>query len=123
MAEVGGTKQQDERRLAELGYKQELDRGWTRFTNFAISFSIISVLAGCFTTFYVGWNNGGPIGISMGWPGIAVIILALAGSMFQLPSAFPPAGGPCWWGPKLGGAGGGWVSGWVYGLRRVGVGA
>ena len=44
----------DEQRLAELGYKQELDRGWTRFTNFAISFSIISVLAGCFTTFYVG---------------------------------------------------------------------
>ena len=35
----------DEQRLAELGYEQELERGWTRFTNFAISFSIISVLA------------------------------------------------------------------------------
>ena len=44
----------DEQRLAELGYEQELERGWTRFTNFAISFSIISVLAGCFTLFYVG---------------------------------------------------------------------
>ena len=39
----------DERKLAELGYKQELTRGWSRFSNFAISFSIISVLAGCFT--------------------------------------------------------------------------
>ena len=48
------TVDRDAERLAELGYKQELDRGWTRFTNFAISFSIISVLAGCFTLFYVG---------------------------------------------------------------------
>ena len=39
----------DEQRLAELGYKQELNRGWSGFSNFAISFSIISVLAGCFT--------------------------------------------------------------------------
>ena len=58
----------DEKRLAELGYRQDLERGWTRFTNFAISFSIISVLAGCFTTFYVAWNNGGPVAISIGWP-------------------------------------------------------
>jgi hypothetical protein len=41
----------DEQRLAELGYKQELERGWSRFSNFAISFTIISVLAGCFTTY------------------------------------------------------------------------
>ena len=41
----------DERLLAELGYKQELNRAWSGFSNFAISFSIISVLAGCFTTY------------------------------------------------------------------------
>jgi hypothetical protein len=39
---------EDERRLAELGYKQELHRSWSGFSNFAISFSIISILAGCF---------------------------------------------------------------------------
>ena len=33
----------DERLLAELGYKQELNRSWSSFSNFAISFSIISV--------------------------------------------------------------------------------
>jgi len=49
-------------RLAELGYKQELNRNWSGFSNFAISFSIISILAGCFTTFGQAWNNGGPIG-------------------------------------------------------------
>ena len=58
----------DEQRLAELGYKQELNRTWSGFSNFAISFSIISILAGCFTTFAVGWNNGGPMAIAIGWP-------------------------------------------------------
>ena len=56
----------DERQLAELGYKQELNRSWSAFSNFAISFSIISILAGCFTTFAQAWNNGGPIAISIG---------------------------------------------------------
>ncbi|GAB3884034.1 hypothetical protein GCM10027612_17130 [Microbispora bryophytorum subsp. camponoti] len=54
----------DAKRLAELGYKQELARTWSGFSNFAISFSIISILAGCFTTFSQAWNNGGPLAIS-----------------------------------------------------------
>ena len=58
---------EDERLLAELGYKQELNRSWSGFSNFAISFSIISILAGCFTTFGVGWNNGGPAAIAWGF--------------------------------------------------------
>ena len=111
----------DEQRLAELGYKQELDRGWTRFTNFAISFSIISVLAGCFTVFYVGWNNGGPIVISIGWPVIAVIILAVAVSMSELASAFPTAGGPYWWAHRLGGAGWSWFTGWFNVIGLIGI--
>ena len=40
-----GQQEADERRLAELGYKQELDRSWSGFQNFAISFTIISILA------------------------------------------------------------------------------
>ena len=49
---------EDVRRLHELGYKQELARAWSGFTNFAISFTIISVLAGTFTTFAFAWQNG-----------------------------------------------------------------
>ena len=41
----------DETTLAQLGYKQTLQRGWSSFSNFAISFTIISVFAGCFTTY------------------------------------------------------------------------
>src|SRR5215211_2535497 len=112
---------EDEKRLAELGYKQELPRGWTRFTNFAISFSIISVLAGCFTLFYVGWNNGGPIVISLGWPIIALIILTVAVSMSELTSAFPTAGGPYWWAHRLGGAGWSWFTGWFNIVGLLGI--
>src|SRR3954452_17384602 len=95
----------NERRLAELGYKQELDRGWSRFANFAISFSIISVLAGCFTLYGQACQFGAPIAISIGWPIIALIILTVAVSMSELTSAFPTAGGPYWWAHRLGGPG------------------
>ena len=57
----------DEKRLAELGYKQELNRSWSGFQNFAISFTIISILAGCLTSYAIAFNNGGPIAISWGW--------------------------------------------------------
>jgi len=66
MAQVKPQIGHDEQRLAELGYKQELTRAWSSFTNFAISFTIISVLAGCFTNFSFAWTAGGPIGISDG---------------------------------------------------------
>src|SRR3954466_10986963 len=98
MTTEGGTSSRDEEKLAELGYKQELNRGWSQFANFAISFSIISVLAGCFTIYGQAWNFGGPIAISIGWPVIALIILTVAFSMSELTSGLPAAGGPGWGG-------------------------
>ena len=107
-----GTLSADEQRLAELGYKQELNRGWSSFSNFAISFSIISVLAGCFTTYGQAFKNGGPIAISIVWPLISILILCVAFSMSELASAMPTAGGIYYWASKLGGAGWGWFTGW-----------
>jgi amino acid transporter len=103
----------DERRLAELGYAQELNRTWSGFSNFAISFSIISILAGCFTTFGQAWNNGGPIAISLGWPFISCFILIIGFCMSELVSAFPTSGGIYWWASKLGGARAGFYTGWL----------
>jgi amino acid transporter len=111
----------DEKRLAELGYKQELKRGWSGFSNFAISFSIISVLAGCFTTYGQALNNGGPIAISIAWPAISLLILCVAFSMSELASAFPTAGGIYYWASKLGGAGWGWFTGWFNLIGLVAV--
>lgn len=104
---------EDEKRLAELGYKQELSRSWSGFSNFAISFSIISILAGCFTTFGVGWNNGGPAAIAWGWPIVSVFILVIGLCMSELVSAFPTSGGIYWWASKLGGVKAGYYTGWL----------
>lgn len=103
----------DEKRLAELGYKQELDRSWSGFSNFAISFSIISILAGCFTNFGAGWNNGGPISISWSWPLLSVFILIIGFTMSELVSAYPTSGGIYWWASKLGNPATGFFTGWL----------
>src|SRR3954463_4166142 len=114
-------RDRDEQRLAERGYKPELHRGWSGFQNFAISFTIISVLAGCFTTYYQAWNNGGPIAISWGWPIISVFILIIALCMAELVSAFPTAGGIYWWSSRLGSPGWGWFTGWFNLLGLIAI--
>jgi len=86
MSDPGRTLTADEARLAALGYKQELNRGWSGFSNFAISLTIICVLSGCFTTYGQAWNDGGPIAISIGWPVISLLVLW---SGFRWPSSLP----------------------------------
>src|ERR1700704_1274986 len=121
MATSSETLSGDEKRLAELGYKQELRRGWSGFSNFAISFSIISILAGCFTTYGQAWINGGPIPIPIGWPLISIMILLVAFSTAELASAMPTAGGIYYWASKLGGPGWGWFTGWFNLIGLVAV--
>jgi amino acid transporter len=104
---------EDEKRLAELGYKQELNRSWSGFSNFAISFSIISILAGCFTTFSSGWNGGGPAAIAWGWPILAALVLSIGLCLAELVSAYPTSGGIYWWSSKMGGPKAGYYTGWL----------
>src|SRR6476661_1985275 len=103
----------DEKHLARLGYSQDLNRSWSGFSNFAISFSIISILAGCFTSFALGWNNGGPAAIAWGWPILTVFILIIGMCMSELVSAYPTSGGIYWWASKLGGPAAGFYTGWL----------
>ena len=111
----------DEQRLAELGYKQSLNRAWSGFSNFAISFTIISILAGCFTTYGQAWNNGGPVAISWGWPLISIPILIIGFCLSELVSAYPTAGGIYWWAGKLGGPVWAWFTGWFNLIGLVAV--
>src|SRR6266511_2964636 len=111
----------DVRRLHEMGYRQELSRGWSAFTNFAISFTIISVLAGTFTTFAFAWQNGGPIAVSIGWPVLCAFVLMVAFSMAELTSKYPTAGGPYWWAHDLGGKGWSWMTGWFNIVGLIGI--
>jgi len=111
----------DEERLAEMGYKQDLSRAWSGFTNFAISFTIISVLAGTFTTFSFAWLHGGPVMVSIGWPVICFFVLMVGFSMAELTSRYPTAGGPYWWAHDLGGKGWSWMTGWFNIVGLVGI--
>src|SRR4051794_33773476 len=104
---------EDEKHLAKLGYSQDLNRSWSGFSNFAISFSIISILAGCFTNYGAGFNNGGPISISWSWPILSVFILIIGFTMSELVSAYPTSGGIYWWASKLGGPRAGFFTGWL----------
>ncbi len=103
----------DEEHLASMGYKQELNRSWSGFNNFAISFSIISILAGCFTTFSSGWNGGGPAAMAWGWPILAALILCIGLCLAELVSAYPTSGGIYWWAARLGGPKAGYYTGWL----------
>src|SRR3954465_10540635 len=111
----------DEKHLAKLGYSQDLNRSWSGFSNFAISFSIISILAGCFTNFGAGFNNGGPISISWSWPILGAFILIIGFTMSELVSAYPTSGGIYWWASKLGGPAAGFFTGWLNLIGLVAV--
>jgi len=98
---VANADDADALRLAELGYKQELHRGMSGFSNFAVSFSIISVLAGCITTFYLAMDAGGPLAISLGWPVVGLFVLCVALAMAEVCSAYPTAGGLYFWAGRV----------------------
>lgn len=102
----------DEAILAAMGYKQELSRRMSGFSNFAISFSIICILAGGITAFPLGLSGAGGAGIGIGWPIGALFAVIVALGMGQIASAFPTAGGLYHWSSILGGRGWGWATAW-----------
>ena len=111
----------DVERLRALGYAQELFRAMGGFSNFAISFTIISVLSGCVTLFYTGITTSGFAASSIGWPIVTIFVLIVALGMAELASAFPTAGGLYYWSSKLGGPGWGWFTGWFNLIGQVAI--
>src|SRR5204863_4631651 len=116
----------DMKRLHGMGYAQELFRVMGGFSNFAISFTIISVLSGCVTLFYITEINGGYSAASIGWPLITIFVVIVALGMAELASAYPTAGGLYYWSSKLGfrGRGGpawGWYTGWFNLIGQIAI--
>jgi amino acid transporter len=100
----------DEATLQAMGYRQELLRRMSAFSNYAISLSIICILAGGITSFHLAFCATGGAGVVLGWPLMSLMALAFAATMGQLASAFPTAGGLYHWASTLGGRGWGWVT-------------
>ena len=112
---------EDEQTLHRLGYAQELFRAMGGFRNFAISFTIISILAGCLTSYFVAFERGGPVAVTWGWLLIGLMSTIIALSMAEIASAYPTAGGLYYWASKLGSPGWGWATGWFNLIGQVAV--
>jgi len=111
----------DERILHRLGYAQELMRAMGAFRNFAISFTIISILAGCLTSYYLAFQWGGPVSVEWGWIVVGTFTTFVALSMAEIASAYPTAGGLYYWSSKLGSPAWGWFTGWFNLIGLIGI--
>ncbi|KXK14602.1 MAG: Amino acid permease [Chloroflexi bacterium OLB14] len=106
------SSEQDKKVLNSLGYAQELSRRMGGFSNFAISFSIICILAGGISAFPLAFNSTGGGGAFIGWFLGGLFSLLVSFSMGQIASAYPTAGGLYHWGSILGGRFLGWLTAW-----------
>ena len=110
---------QDVRDLHKLGYAQQLFREMGGFSNFAISFSIISILTGAVLLYGYGLKFAGPIINTVGWPVVSLFTLCVAASMAELASAYPTAGGLYFWAYRLGGKTWAWVTAWLNMIGQI----
>jgi amino acid permease (GABA permease) len=115
----------DVEQLHELGYAQELLRKMSGFSNFAVSFTIISILSGCLTAYLFGMNTGGPMAIILGWPLVGLMVVMVGLAMAEIASVYPTAGGLYYWSAKLAGQKSGpawsWFTGWFNVLGQVAI--
>jgi amino acid transporter len=103
MARPGSSGEgRDDLELSRLGYAQELFRSMGGFSNFAISFSIISILTGAVTLYGYGLKMGGPAQMALGWPLVVFFTLMVAMSMAELASSLPTSGAMYHWSARLG---------------------
>src|SRR3954454_6402255 len=112
---------EDAQTLHRLGYVQVLYREMGGFSNFAISFTIISILAGCLTSYFIGFNDGGPVAVVWGWLLVGGFVTLVALGMGEVASAMPTAGAIYYWSSKLGSPAWGWFTGWFNLIGQIGV--
>ena len=111
---------EDEQILHRLGTPRNCFRAMGGFQNFAISFTIISILAGCLTSYYIAFQRGGPIAVDVGLADRRVLHDFVAFSMAEIASTYPTAGGLYYWSSKLGSPAWGWFTGWFNLIGLIG---
>lgn len=113
--------QDEEQRLRELGYQPVLARRMGGFGNFAISFSVISILSGCMTLYGFGLGTGGPAVMMWGWAGVGLFVLFVGLALAEVTSAYPTSGALYYMADRLGGRRWGWYTGWLNLLGLLGA--
>ncbi|KQV20847.1 MULTISPECIES: amino acid permease [unclassified Kitasatospora] len=110
----------DAAQLTQLGYEPQLVRRMGQFGNFAISFSVISILSGCMTLFGFGLNTGGPAVMLWGWVAVGGMVLLVGMALAEVTSAYPTSGALYFMAHRLGGPRWGWFTGWLNLLGLIG---
>jgi amino acid permease (GABA permease) len=113
----------DDATLHSLGYPRVLTRRMTRFDNFAVSFTIINIIAGVFTGFAAGMGAGGPRSLIWGWLFVSTMVLFVGAAMAEICSAYPTSGALYYWSAKLAkrhNAAWSWFTGWLNFAGQIG---
>ena len=121
MSDASNDHDKDRRALHALGYAQELSRRMSGFSNFAISFTIISILSGTLTLYGTGINYGGPVEEAWGWPLVSLFVIVVGLGMAEIASKYPTAGGLYYWASKMGGPAWGWFTGWFNLIGQIAI--
>ena len=115
----------EDARLEEFGYKQNLDRSVGRIASFTIGFSTISATTAVFTGFGAGYLNAGPPFV---WTLLLAVPVFLLWTLIaaDVAAKIPLAGYAYQWTSRLNGSSFGWFTGfaaligWVSGMTSLG---
>ncbi|CAM6094876.1 unnamed protein product [Calypogeia fissa] len=102
-----------ERRLNELGYKQELKREMTLFKCLAIAFSTMTLFTGIVPLYGSSFADAGPVGVVWGWVIVAFFTWFVGFAMAEICSSFPTTGSLYFWAAHLAGPKYGPLASWV----------
>ncbi len=108
----------DDARLANLGYRPQLNRVLGLFANFAVAFTYLSPMVGIYSLFVLGVGTGGPSYVWLTFiPVIGMLFVALV--FGELASHYPVAGALYQYSKFSAGPRYGWFVGWFYGIALL----
>ncbi len=108
----------DDARLASLGYNPQLNRVLGLFSNFSVAFTYLSPIVGVFSLFTFGAGMGGPAYVWTTWiPVAGMLLVALV--FGELASHYPIAGALYQYSKYNVGRRYGWFVGWFYGIALL----
>ncbi|KAI5918076.1 amino acid/polyamine transporter I [Camillea tinctor] len=120
---AGGETGSADELLTSLGYTPELSRNRSTLQVAFMSFVLASIPYGLATTMSYPLIGGGPVNIIWGWLAVSLIIICVAGSLGEVTSVYPTAGGvyyqafmlapPNWRRVAA------WTCGWLYVVGNV----
>jgi amino acid transporter len=88
---------EDDRYLAKLGIRSELNRGFNAFMNFTFCFTSVGVICSNALIFDYGINTGGPVMLTIGWIVGSFFTFLIALCLAEITSTYPVSGSVYAW--------------------------